>query len=78
MDNFFHVLPLVTHLANDVEDAHDNLVQVAVLHDVQMVDDHPLKAGPDSPLHVSVEVERGTQVVKAEMSQVINLAEEEN
>ena len=68
----------VTYLANNVEDAHDDLVQVAILHDVQMVDKHPFQASPDSPLHLSVQIEGGAEVVQPEVSQVVDLAEEEN
>ena len=68
----------VTYLANNVEDAHDDLVQVAILHDVQMVAKHPFKTSPDSSLHLSVQVQGGTEVVQSEVSQVVDLAEEEN
>ena len=69
---------ILLYLANDVEDAHNDLVQVAVLHDVQMMDKHPFQASPDSPLHLSVEGQRGTEVIEPKVCQVVNLAEEEN
>ena len=49
-----------------------------VLHYVQMVDKHPFQTSPDSSLHLGVQVEGGAEVVQPEVSEVVNLAEEEN
>ena len=43
-----------------------------------MVDKHPFQAGPDSSLHLSVEVKGGAEVIQPEVSEVVNLAEKEN
>ena len=51
--------PRAPHLADDVEDAHDDLVQVPVLHHVGVGDQGPLQARPDPPLHLHVQLVGG-------------------
>ncbi len=43
-----------THLTDDVEAAHDELVQVSVLQQLRVSPHRELQAGPDTPLNLLV------------------------
>lgn len=67
-------LKSVTNLAYDIDGAHEYLVEVAILHEVRLLHDGVLQAGPDLALELLIcQAEARAQVVHAHHGQTVEL-----
>jgi len=57
---YVKVLCSKTNLADDVQGAHEQLIQMPVLHQGGVASDSVLKHGPDLPLHLLLDIQRVT------------------
>jgi hypothetical protein len=64
-------------LANDVERAHEQLIEVPVHHEGSLVANGVLEHGPDLPLDVLLDIQRVAEQVKPQVRQVVELPEEQ-
>ena len=64
---------MIPDLADQVDDAHEDLVQVAVLQHLAVVHDDPLEAGVGDPADVVRKLETVAHGLKSDVSEMINL-----
>lgn len=67
-----------THLTDDVNCTHDQLIKMAILKKIDVVDDAVLKAGPDLGAKLGVNVEPITKIPQTNACQVIQLQEKQS
>ena len=67
---------MIPDLADQVDDAHEDLVQVAVLQHLAVVHDDPLEAGVGDPADVVRKLETVAHGLKSDVSEMINLNRE--
>ena len=73
MKDVSEVLGVVPDLADEVEDAHEDLVQMPVLHHVTMLHHDPLEAGPDDSHAALVKMKVVAHFVETDFSKIVNL-----
>ena len=64
-------------LADEVEDTHQDLVQMTILQHTDVVHHHELKDRPGNSDQVFLEVKIPTHLVKPQFSQIVNFSEEQ-
>ena len=73
MEDVREVLGVVPYLADEVEDTHEDLVKMPVLHYVTMLHHDPLKASPDNPHTTLVKMKIVAHFVETDFSKIVNL-----
>ena len=62
-----------SHLTHDVHGTHEHLIQVALMQQTQVVDEHVLKAGPDLAEGGGVELKAAAQMPETHARKVVHL-----
>lgn len=63
----------LSHLSHNIDGTHEQLVEVAIHHELSAVHQRVLEAGPGLPAQICADVQLHTQVSETHAGQVIHL-----